>query len=101
MSMVYEQRGIPIIRIMEAAAKWISEQITRWQAGAYQTSDRDGGHFESVYGVKHLPARLETNETTDTVSFSTAIEVHQKDGTVRTYKITVTVCGAAIGEVET
>jgi hypothetical protein len=99
MTTVYEQRGIPIVRIMEAAAKWISEQITRWQAGAYRTSEVDGGHFESVYGVKHLPARLETSEATDTVTFSTAIECHQGDGSTRTYRITVTVCGDPIESV--
>lgn len=99
MSMVYEQHGIPIFRIIEAAAKWISEQITRWQVGAYQTSDRNGGHFESVYGVRHLPAQLETSAADDSISFSTALEVHQKDGTTRTYKITIIVSGEAIGEV--
>jgi len=98
MTTVYEQPGVPVVRIMQAATKWISEQLIRWQPGAYQSSPVDGGHFESPYGVKLLPARLETSVTDDQVTYSTSCLVRQPDGSTRTYMISVRVCGTPVGD---
>ena len=91
---VYSQHGIPVLRIMESAAKWTRDQLVRWQPGAYQTSHLEGGHFESVYGVKWAPGQVDMDEPGDQATYSTSCLVRQPDGTTRTYKISIRVCGA-------
>jgi hypothetical protein len=90
---VWEQPGIPLIRILQTAAHWATDQLVRWQPGAYQTGVTNGGLFESVYGIKHHPSRLETSDTTDTASVITRVDVNLPDHSMRTYIITITVCG--------
>jgi hypothetical protein len=91
MSHVFEQPGVPIIEIMRAATKWIGEQIVRWQPGAYPSSH---GHFETVYGNASTGGALVTDEASDSATYAMTWTVRQPDNTIRTYAVSVQICGA-------